>query len=97
MDNDQRAFFELLRAGLWEKEVRLSPYKDIDFSAIMKLAEEQSVVGLVAAGLEHVAELIGPTVVLYHYFGLSHQNLHANILCLVLLFDESFDFRSELL
>ena len=57
MDNNQRAFFELLRAGLWEKEVRLSPYKDIDFSAIMKLAEEQSVVGLVAAGLEHVSDV----------------------------------------
>lgn len=57
MDNNQKVFFELLRAGLWEKEVRLSPYKDIDFSAIMKLAEEQSVVGLVAAGLEHVADV----------------------------------------
>ncbi len=57
VDNNQKAFFELLRAGLWEKEVRLSPYKNIDFSAIMKLAEEQSVVGLVAAGLEHVADV----------------------------------------
>ena len=57
MDNNQKVFFELLRAGLWEKEVWFSPYKDIDFSAIMKLAEEQSEVGLVAAGLEHVADV----------------------------------------
>jgi len=57
VDNNQKVFFEILRAGLWEKEVRLSPYKDIDFSAIMKLAEEQSVVGLVAAGLEYVADV----------------------------------------
>lgn len=57
MDNNQKVFFEILRAGLWEKEVRLSPYNDIDFSAIMKLAEEQSVVGLVAAGLEYVADV----------------------------------------
>ena len=56
MDNNQKAFIEILRAGLWEKEVWLSPYKDIDFSAIMRLAEEQSVVGLVAAGLEHVVD-----------------------------------------
>lgn len=57
MDNNQKAFFELLRAGLWEKEVRLSPYKNIDYSVILNLAEEQSVVGLVAAGLEHVADV----------------------------------------
>lgn len=60
MDNNQKTFFELLRAGLWEKEVRLSQYKDIVFSAIMKLAEEQSVVGLVAAGLEHVSDVKVP-------------------------------------
>ena len=49
-------FFELVRAGLWGKVVQLSPYGDIDFSEIRKLAEEQSVVGLVAAGLEHVED-----------------------------------------
>ena len=51
MDNNQKAFFELLRAGLWEKEVRLSPYKDIDFSVILNLAEEQSVVVLLLLAL----------------------------------------------
>lgn len=55
-----QTFFELLRAGLWEKDARLSQYKDIDFSAIMRLAEEQSVVGLVAAGLEHVVDVKVP-------------------------------------
>lgn len=60
MDIHQRVFIDLLRAGLWEKEVRLSSYKDIDFSAILKLAEEQSVIGLVAAGLEHVADVKVP-------------------------------------
>lgn len=60
MDNNQRAFFELLRAGLWEKEVRLSPYNNIDYSVILNLAEEQSVVGLVAAGLEHVSDVKVP-------------------------------------
>ena len=52
----QQAFFALLRAGLWEKDVRLVPYGEIDFSAILDLAEEQSVVGLLAAGIEHVVD-----------------------------------------
>lgn len=56
-ENTERVFFELLKAGLWEKSVRLLPYGEIDFSAVLDLAEDQSVVGLVAAGLEHVADL----------------------------------------
>ena len=56
MDKNQQAFFALLRAGLWEKEVRLAPYGEIDFSAVLDLAEEQSVVGLLAAGIEHVVD-----------------------------------------
>lgn len=56
----QRVFFELLRFGLWEKEVWLSPYKDIDFSEVYRIAEEQSVIGLVAAGLEHVSDVKVP-------------------------------------
>ena len=53
---DIDAFFALLRAGLWERGVRILPYGAIDFSAVYDLAEEQSVVGLVAAGLEHVED-----------------------------------------
>ncbi len=60
LDNNQIAFFELLRAGLWEKDIRLSQYNNIDYSVIMRLAEEQSVVGLVAAGLEHVVDVKFP-------------------------------------
>ena len=50
-------FFNLLRAGLWEKDVRLLTFGDIDFSEILRLAEEQSVVGLIAAGIEHVTDV----------------------------------------
>lgn len=46
----------LLRAGLWEQSVRLSWYKDIDLNAIYRLAQEQTVVGLVVAGLEKVPD-----------------------------------------
>ena len=50
------AFFELLRAGLWEQEARLLRYVAIDYSRVYDMAQEQSVVGLVAAGLEHVVD-----------------------------------------
>jgi hypothetical protein len=50
------AFFELLRAGLWENDARLSQFGEIDYKEVMRLAEEQSVVGLIAAGIEHVIE-----------------------------------------
>lgn len=55
--SNKDAFLALVRAGLWEREVRLSPYKEIDFSEILRLAEEQSVVGLVTVGLEHVVNM----------------------------------------
>ena len=45
---------ELVRAGLWEKEARLSQFGKADYEAVMRLAEEQSVMGLVTAGLEHL-------------------------------------------
>lgn len=55
-DTVQQAFFTLLKAGLWEQNVRLAPFGEIDFNAVLQLAEEQSVVGLIAAGLEHVED-----------------------------------------
>ena len=60
MNIHQRVFIDLMRAGLWEKEVRLSSYKDIDFSEVYRIAEEQSVIGLVSAGLEHVSDVKVP-------------------------------------
>lgn len=56
-DKNIQVFFELLIGGLWEKEVRLADYKDINYSVIMRMAEEQSVVGLITAGLEQVKDV----------------------------------------
>ena len=56
MDKNRNAFFALLRAGLWEQGVRLQPYEPLDFDALFKMAKKQSVVGLLAAGLEHVED-----------------------------------------
>ena len=53
INNNQQAFFALVRAGLWEKEVRLLPYGDIDYAEVMRLSQEQAVVGLVAATSFH--------------------------------------------
>lgn len=59
-DNNQEAFFALLRAGLLEKDVRLSDIGEIDFAEVYRLAQEQSVAGLIAAGLEHVVDVKVP-------------------------------------
>ena len=56
MKKNTDAFIALVRAGLWEKEARLSPFGDIETAEVIKLAEEQSVMGLVAAGFEHVKD-----------------------------------------
>jgi len=53
-NKNQQVFFELVRAGLWKKEFSLSKYGEIDFEEVYRLAQEQSVVGLWAAGLEMV-------------------------------------------
>lgn len=51
------AFFALVQAGLWNKEVQLSSYGVLDFNEIYRLASEQSVVGLLASGLEKEFEV----------------------------------------
>lgn len=67
-DNNQQAFFALVRAGLWEKEVRLLPYEDIKWQEVYRLANEQSVLGLVLAGLEH-SDVKPPQVLLLQWIG----------------------------
>ena len=34
----------------------IQPYGEIDFAEVLRLSEEQSVVGLVAAGIEHITD-----------------------------------------
>ena len=45
------SFFSLLRAGLWENTDLLSSYEGAEWGAVYKLAREQTVLGLVAAGV----------------------------------------------
>lgn len=72
-NNNQQAFFALVRAGLWEKEVRLLPYGEVDYAEVMRLAQEQAVVGLVAAGLEHVTDVKEPQVWALQFAGQTIQ------------------------
>lgn len=69
----EEIFFELVRAGLWEKEVWLAPYGEVDYSEVLRLAEEQSVVGLVAAGLEKVVNIRVPQSVALQFVGQTLQ------------------------
>lgn len=78
IDNNTKAFLELVRAGLWEKEARLLPFDKVDFEEVMRLAEEQSVVGLVTAGLEHVKDVKIPQEMLLQFVGQALQTEQQN-------------------
>lgn len=58
LNTNQQAFFSLLRAGLWENysEIQDSSFRfqgNVDWDEVYRLASEQSVVGVVLAGIEH--------------------------------------------
>lgn len=81
-DKTIQAYFVLVGAGLWEKEARLSHLGEIDYGEVYRLAEEQSVVGLVAAGIEHVVDIKIPQEVALLFVGdtlrLEQQNIAMN-------------------
>ena len=79
LDNNQQAFLALLRAGLWEQDIQLSQYEPIDFSKVYLLAEEQTVVGLIAAGLEHVIDIKIPQDVALSFAGDALQQEQQNM------------------
>jgi len=69
LSGSQEAFLELVRAGLWEIDARLIPFNTIDYGEVYRLAQEQSVTGLVAAGLEHVVDIKVPKDDIYIFIG----------------------------
>lgn len=79
LDNNLQAFFSLVKAGLWEKEAKLSQYEGLDFPKILKIAEEQSVVGLVTAGLDKVVDVKVPQVEVLQFVGSSLQIEQQNL------------------
>lgn len=73
INKDVQAFFALVRAGLWEQDVQLASLGQIDFNEVYRLAEEQSLVGLVAAGIEHVNYVKIPQEVALTFVGSTLQ------------------------
>ena len=58
LNTNQQAFFSLLRAGLWADSLKFRveslEFRDsVDWNEVYRLASEQSVVGVVLAGIEH--------------------------------------------
>ena len=53
---DYQAFFAMVRAGLWEQDIQLPQYERVNYKAVMRLAEEQSIVGIVTSGIEHIVD-----------------------------------------
>lgn len=68
LDNNTQAFLAFARAGLWEKSVQLLPFQDIKWQEVYRLANEQSVLGLVLAGLEH-SDVKPPKELLLQWIG----------------------------
>ena len=68
-----QAIFALLRAGLWEQNVRLQQSESIDYIEIFDIAEKQGVTGLIAAGLENMQEVKAPKDILLQFVGQTLQ------------------------
>lgn len=79
LDNNLQAFFALVRAGLWEGEVRLATFEKIDYQEVYRLAEEQSVLGLVTAGIEHIVDAKAPQEEMLQFIGSSLQLEQSNL------------------
>ena len=82
------AFFALIRAGLWEgadvnlnANNSLNPNNKVDWEKVYQLAEEQSVIGVVLAGIEH-SRVKPPQELLLQWIGevqmLEQQNKEMN-------------------
>ena len=86
-DANAKAFFDLVRAGLWENgEFKSSDFKIqsvVDWEEVYRLANEQSVLGLVLAGIDYLPiEQRPPKVELLQWIGeiqmLEQQNQAMN-------------------
>ena len=78
MNNNKKAFFALVRAGLWGdqrsvQEFNVQEFKDVDWAYVYQLAQEQSIQGVVLRGIEELRaknlELSVPRVLLLQWIG----------------------------
>ena len=75
-----KVFLALVKAGLWEQKLKITSFGYFDFEEIYRLAQEQSVVGLVTAGLEHVVDYKLRQEVVLTFIGTTLQLEQRNIL-----------------
>lgn len=95
-DINKEAFFTLLQAGLWaEPEKQVSLDRPVDWEEVYRLASEQSVVGLVLAGIDCLPnKQRPPKIMLLQWIGevqlMEQQSAQINngLKRLVALFDE---------
>lgn len=67
-NNNIKAFLELVRTGLWGKNLDLRIDETTDWQEVYRLATEQSVPGLVLDGLEH-SDVKPPQLLLLQWIG----------------------------
>ena len=101
LDNNTQAYFELVRVGLWAdmdanldllcKQSDQGRTNDkVDWEKVYQLAVEQSVIGLVLAGIEH-SNVKPPQELLLQWIGevqmLEHQNKAMNVFIALFIYD----------
>lgn len=60
MNKKYSVFFSFLQAGLWEKKIQILQPEGINYDEVIRISEEQAVVGLVAAGVENIPDITIP-------------------------------------
>lgn len=78
-NKDLNFFLELLKAGLWEKRFNYKPFGVIGIDTVNSFAQEQSVSGLIAAGLDFVDGINISKEVALQYAGLAVHIEQRNI------------------
>lgn len=73
LNNNQQAFFALLKAGLWEEDAKHVEFTEVDFNAINAIAEKHATIGLIAAGLEHITDQKVPKEIALQFVGSALQ------------------------
>lgn len=80
--NPVEAFFALVRGGMWETPVSLGPMDESDWKTVWKMAQKQTVTGLVGAGMEHLKENRPPksfrNAVIAAVYGIGQRNRQLN-------------------
>lgn len=80
MSTDKNAlFFKLIKAGLWEQELVLFSLGKTDLEEVYRMATSQSVVGLIASGLEHAVGAKAPKLSVLPFMGRVLQIEQRNI------------------